>query len=131
VLLDRYGVIAVFAAAAWTDQARLRLWAKTVGAAVVASQELQTVVLLTDDPSEANNVLARQLRCSNVVCAIVRTPGTMRSTIELGRARLRRDLAMAQLADAIFDFGEMSGGRRRFPDKQTFVILEGQDRSDL
>lgn len=115
----------MFAAAAWTDQARLRLWAKTVGAAAVASQQLQTVVLLTDDPSEANNVLARQLRCSNVVCGIVRTPGTMRSTSELGRARLQRDLAIAQLADVIFDFGEMSGGSRRFPDKETLVILEG------
>jgi hypothetical protein len=129
--LDRKGVIAAFVAPSWTDQARLRVWVKTIGAASAASQELQPLVLLTDDPSDGNNVLARQLRCSNVVCAIVRMPGTMKSTIELAKARLQRDLAMARLADVVFDFGVMSGGCRRFPDKETFVILEGQSSSSL
>lgn len=91
-------MVAVFVELAWTDQARLRLWAK--------QQNADTAfVLLTDEPSDGNTVLARQLRCSGVVAAIVRIPGVMRSVAELERARCLRDLSMLEVSDSIVMFG--------------------------
>lgn len=104
----RPSTVAVFVAPSYLDQARLRLWAKTV------ETEL---VLLTDDPTDANAVIARQLRCSGVSSAVVRVTGTLRSTLAIELARERRDHLMARLADKVIDFGKLNS--RRFPGIQT------------
>ena len=89
-------VVAVFADPTWVDQAKLRLWAKT--------RTEGTVVLLTDDVTDANTVLARQLRCSGIVCMVARTPGTMRSEEEMRKSRAVRDRAMLELATEVVRF---------------------------
>ena len=93
-------VVAVFVSPDFLDMGRLRVWAREV-----RSQAPGTVALLTDDPSEANTVLARQLRCEGVVHGIVRTPTTLRSREQLETARRDRDTAMIELADAVVTFG--------------------------
>lgn len=109
-------IVAVFIAPEWHDQAKLRRWAKSLED---SSTEL---VLMTDDASDGNAVLSRQLRCSGVVSAFVRVPGMMRSAAELQRARAKRDDAMASVATVIVDFGDLVGGQSRFSGKQTLVL---------
>jgi hypothetical protein len=108
-------IVAVFVAPTWTDQARLRLWAKTL--------EAVDMVLLTDDLSDGNVVIARQLKCSEIICALVRTPGVMRSLPALEGARRARDAKMALLASTIYDFGELPGGSERFVCRRTIVAM--------
>lgn len=116
------GVVAAFVALDWSDQGYLRLWAKTLRERSIKWNGPVTMVLLTDDVTDGNAVLTRQLRCSGIVSAAVRVPSTMRSQLELDRARLERDLTMANLADVVFDFGNVAGGTWRFPGKDTIVI---------
>jgi hypothetical protein len=93
-------VIAVFVASDWLDQPRLKVWAKKV--------PKDAVVLLTDDPSDGNTVLARQLRaCEELVIAVVRTPGTRRSPQSALDAWVKRDATMIAIADRIVVFGQM------------------------
>jgi hypothetical protein len=108
-------VAAVFIAQGWSDQTFMRMWVKML-------VKKPTMVLATDDVTDGNSVLLRQLRCSGIVAAVVRIPGVMRSAVELARARLQRDSAMAELATVIYDFGEMPGGVERFAGKQTIVV---------
>ena len=96
-------VTAVFASALWVDQSRLRIWAKQTKAALV---------LLTDDATDANVVLARQLRCSAVVAATVRVAGTLRSVQALTQGRAQRDEVMLQVSDEIVVFAQMDEVQR-------------------
>lgn len=91
-LQQRPRVVAVFVSEAWLDQARLRLWAKQQASA-------GPCILLTDDVTDANTVLARQLKCSGVVVAIMRGAGTLRSAEELVRSRVKRDATMMAVSD--------------------------------
>jgi hypothetical protein len=108
--------IAVFVSPGWTDDMRLRVWAKSLRPDVI--------VLLTDDPSEGNVVLMRQLKCSDTVCLIARIPGTMRSIRAVVDGKRRRDETMVSLATRVVDFGDLPGGSERFVGRQTLVILE-------
>jgi hypothetical protein len=109
------GVVSVFIALDWSDQASLRMWAKTM----MLSEFL---VLLTDEVTDGNAVLGRQLRCSGVVSASVRLPGLMRSELALEKARRLRDQTMARISDTIFDFGNVQGGLDRFAGKRTIRV---------
>lgn len=121
------GIVAVFLAASWHDQAHLRLWVKTLQEqSRLWSTGLVKLVLLTDDLTDGNMVVGRQCKCSGVVSAIVRAPGLMRSPGELAKARDERDLVMAMAADLVFDFGELPGGRDRFAHKQTVLVASRQ-----
>lgn len=108
--------LAVFVAASWLSQAQLRDWVKSLADG--------TVVLLTDDLSDGNMVLLRQLKCSEVVVLVARTPGMMRSVQAIETAKRRRDEAMAAVADSVVDFGEMPGGSTRFAGQLTLVQEE-------
>lgn len=109
--------VAVFVSYAWTDQMRLRVWAKQL-------IPYHTVVLLNDEPSEGNATLMRQLRCSEVVCLVARVPGQMRTLRAIEDAKRRRDEVMAELATVIVDFGDLPGGSTRFAGRQISVIQE-------
>lgn len=93
----RVQVVAVWVTTGWTDVARLRLWAKQVPTSFC--------ILLTDDVTEANTVLARQLKCSDVTVGLIRLPGALRSADALWKARVRRDEVMVSLADEVVVFG--------------------------
>lgn len=108
-------VLAVFIAPGWSYQAIVRLWVKQL-------RQQPKMVLVTDDVTEGNTTLLRQLKCSSIVGAVVRMPGVMRSEAELERARLQRDAAMADLASIIYDFGDVPGGPNRFAGKQTVIV---------
>lgn len=101
--------IAAFVSPAWSDQSALRLWAKLLGSVSEEYENLR-IVLITDDASEGNAVLARQLRCSRIVCAVVRLPTVLRSQEALDKARHQRDSAMAMVADVVWDFGGAFAG---------------------
>ena len=91
-------VIAAFASETWSDQARLRVWAK------LFEGQSELCVLLTEESTDANVVLARQLRCSGVAVALMRAGGTLRSPPELRAARARRDVLAMRMADEIVVF---------------------------
>lgn len=123
VPLGKAAVAAVFVSEDWLDQARLRLFAKAIGAAKHPTGErVFVLVLLTDELTDANGTLSRQFRCSEVVNAGVRIAGTLRSKEALDAARTLRDQAMAAVADVVFDFGHIEGGSERFPGKRTWVL---------
>lgn len=105
VELTQARAVAAFVSPLWKDQSALRLWAKLLGAKVATE-----IVLITDDASEGNVVLARQLRCSGIVCAVVRLPTVLRSQEALDKARHQRDSAMAMVVDAVWDFGGVFAG---------------------
>lgn len=107
-------IVAVFVAPVFLDAGRLRVWAKT--------QAQSLFVLLTDDPSEGNTILLRDLRCAGVVSAIVRTPGTQRSPAEREVARHRRDDYMAAAASKIVIFDACERWADRWPARdRTFI----------
>lgn len=94
-------VVAVFVSPDFVDMGRLRVWARQLH-----SHDARTVVLLTDDPTDANSVLGRQLRCEHVVHAVVRTATTLRGLNELEQARRDRDAAMIAIATEVVLFGD-------------------------
>jgi hypothetical protein len=108
-------IAAVFISPTWFDNVQLRLWVKLSMPGFF--------VLLTEDAIEGNSVLARELRCSGIVSAIVRLPTNLRSQAEQQRARLLRDESMAAVATLIFDFGNMPGGQERFAGKRTTLFM--------
>lgn len=121
--LARPRIVAVFVAPEWIDQARLRTWAKLVGDSRTSTGErIISMVLLTDDMTDGNSTLSRQFRCSDVVNAVVRVAGMLRSHQSLAAARADRDLVMAQVADVVVDFGHIEGGCDRFPGRRTTVL---------
>lgn len=97
--------IAVFVSPAWRDQAALRLWAKLLADPASTGNVKVELVLITDEASDGNSILARQLRCSGVVCAVVRLPTVLRSQQQLDEARSTRDTIMAKHVDLVWDFG--------------------------
>lgn len=95
-------VAAVFVSPGFLDMGRLRVWAR---------QTLhENVVLITDDPTDANSVLGRALRCEGVVHAVFRTPTTLRSAADLIAARRARDMAMIGIASHVVLFGYVTQG---------------------
>lgn len=118
--------LAVFVSPLWKDQAAIRLWAKLLGGSRSGTSRVDKtaptirgiqveLVMITDDVSEGNAVLARQLRCSGIVCAVARLPTVLRSQSELDEARKQRDSTMAVVADAVWDFGGVFVGTTHKP----------------
>lgn len=113
-------VVAVFVAPVYLDAGRLRIWAKT--------QARSLFVLLTDDPSEGNTILLRDLRCADVVTATVRTPGTQRAPAEREAAKLMRDDYMVAASARLVIFDTCAEWEARYPSKARLFI---PDRSGL
>lgn len=107
-------VFAVFVAKDWLDTDKLRLWVKRLPHGVF--------VLLTDENTESNVVLIRQLRCDCITYALVATPGRLRSRANYEAAIIARDEVMAAVAKHVVDFGELPGGPGRFHNHVAIVF---------
>lgn len=90
--------VAVFAAVDYTDYGRIRVWA-------AQQSQKQMLVLVTDDPSEQNAVLVRQLRCYEVAYAVVHMSAVVRSLADMQTAQARRNRVMLEMASQVVTFG--------------------------
>ena len=109
-----FETIAVFVAEDWFDIEPLRMWVKL--------QPKTALVLLTDDVTDANAALTRQMRCDGIVSAMIRTPSARRAPAEYAAAKVKRDQYMAAVATSVVDFGNVAGGPNRFAGKVAAVI---------
>jgi hypothetical protein len=114
-------IVAAFVSPTWLDRACIRAWVQTLS-------DHSRFVLITADSTDGNAVLARELRCSCIVSAVVwmqNVVGGIKSVEDLREAQRARDEMMAEVAAEVFDFGEMPGGAERFAGKKTTVFKPG------